>query len=81
MSAREHSASVPCELALEHEDSSLQGYALRERGFQSSGQVRNRCGETDNKRDLHVTLLESPVGTTAASPLIGAKRRRCSSRT
>lgn len=81
MSAREHSASVPCELALEHEDSSLQGYVLRERGFQSSGKVRNRCGETDNERDLHVPLLESTVGTTAAPSLIGAKRRRCSSRT
>ena len=81
MSAREHSASVPCQLALEREDASLQVFALRLRGFQSSDQVRNHGSETDNERDFHVTLLVSSVGTIAASPLLRAKRRCCSSRT
>ncbi len=81
MSAREHSAFAPCELALEHEDSSLRVYVLRPLGFKSAGQVRSRSSETDNQHDFHGTLPDSTAGVTATSPMLRAKRRCCSSRT
>ena len=60
---------MPCELALEHHDSSFQFYVLRQRDLQSSDQVHNSGRETKNDGGLHVTRFKTTIAVTTASVL------------
>jgi hypothetical protein len=70
------SASVPCELALEHHDSSFQRYVLGQRDLQSPDQVHNCGRKTKNEGGLHVTRFKTTIGVTTASVLTWRSSRR-----